>query len=75
MLATRPWIDVAQFAAYACQCKNLHLKPCERPPCRMNSNGNHEAAHLLRQMLDLGISRWHPDPLAAIKAAKRNGAA
>jgi hypothetical protein len=25
---------------------------------------------LLRQMLDLGISRYHPDPLAAIEAAQ-----
>jgi hypothetical protein len=25
---------------------------------------------LLKQMLDLGISRWHPDPLGAIEVAK-----
>jgi hypothetical protein len=24
----------------------------------------------LRRMLALGISRWHPDPLAAIEAAE-----
>jgi hypothetical protein len=31
---------------------------------------------LLKEMLDLGISKWHPDPVAEIEAAKkRTGAA
>ena len=34
-------------------------------------HGNKPALRLLQEMLDLGISRWHPDPLAAIEAAKR----
>jgi hypothetical protein len=34
-------------------------------------HGGEPALRLLQEMLDLGISRWHPDPLAAIEAAKR----
>ena len=34
-------------------------------------HGDKPALRLLQEMLDLGISRWHPDPLAAIEAAKR----
>jgi hypothetical protein len=26
-------VEVAKFAAYGCQCKVLHLKPWQSPPC------------------------------------------
>ena len=26
---------------------------------------------LLRQMLELGVSKWHPDPVGAIEAARK----
>jgi hypothetical protein len=35
------------------------------------SDGRKEAAALLKRMLSLGVSRWHPDPEAAIAAAER----
>jgi hypothetical protein len=60
----------ATFAAYSCQCAALDLKPWERPPCHADERDSDEAARLLRQMLALGISRYHPDPLAAIAAVK-----
>jgi hypothetical protein len=41
------------------------------PPYR---DGRDEAAALLRDMLALGISRWHPDPEAAIAEAERQQA-
>lgn len=77
------WFRVAQFAAFCCQTTNLHLKPWQEPPMwidpddpndKLNpqsSNGRHAAAKLLRQMRELGISDFHPDPLAAIEQAKR----
>lgn len=35
------------------------------------SDGRHQAAQLLRRMLALGVSKYHPDPLAAIEAAEK----
>ena len=35
------------------------------------SDGRREAAKLLQQMLAVGVSRWDPDPLAAIAAVER----
>ena len=76
----------AEHASYCCQCAALDLKPWQIPPMRIvdpdnpdvgrpsyqaATDGRHEAARLLREMFDLGISRWHPDPLAAIAAAKQ----
>ena len=79
-LKDEPWEDVATFAAYSRQCHTLHLKPWQVPPCWVDVDdsppqgtdygGHREAQRLLRDMLDLGISQWHPDPLAAIEAAK-----
>jgi hypothetical protein len=80
MLQERPWREVAEFAAYGCQCDALHLKPWQPPPCWAEIDdqdneagpisGRKAAAELLRRMLALGISHWHPDPLAAIEAAE-----
>jgi hypothetical protein len=33
MLEDRDWQDVAEFAAYCCQCDALELKPWQKPPC------------------------------------------
>ena len=43
------------------------------PPCRGDSEHHPDPAakKLLQQMLDLGISRYAPDPMAAIEQAKR----
>jgi hypothetical protein len=76
MLADRPWAIVATFASFSCQCRALHLKPYETPPCHCNNpdkpGPNYEdAARLQRRMLKAGVSKWHPDPLAAIAAGKR----
>jgi hypothetical protein len=85
MLKERPWQDVAEFAAYGCQCDALRLKPWQPPPCWAEVDdqdneagpisGHRAAAELLRRMLALGISRWHPDPLAAIETAEAGRAA
>jgi hypothetical protein len=75
------WWHALTFAAYHRQTNNLHLKPWETPPCHIDEDGiddaaddihgNKPALRLLKEMLDLGISRWHPDPVAAIESAKR----
>jgi hypothetical protein len=76
MLSERPWQEVAEFAVYSCQMINLKLKPWEFPPCWVEpaDREHRQAAKLLREMLALGISRFHPDPLTAITEAKRASA-
>lgn len=84
-LASEGWLRTAKFAAHRCQEKSLHLTPWECwPPCAVNVDdvdapgcahqGISKSAKLLRRMLALGISRWHPDPLAAIEAAESRAA-
>ena len=85
MLADTDRTEVGMFAAACCQRQALQLKPWQIPPCRIRDpdhpdrsrdrrygeiDGRYDAARLLRQMYDLGISRWHPDPLAAIEEKK-----
>ena len=85
MLKSDPWLSVGKFAAYSCQIASLRLEPWELAPVAVDpvnpdagradvqrsTDGRYEAAALLREMLSLGISRWHPDPKAAIAEAKR----
>jgi hypothetical protein len=66
--------------AYSAQAQNLGLKPWEEPPCVMDTRvpvrGTESEARmmkLLRLMLSRGISRWHPDPLAALAEANTKG--
>ncbi len=80
-LAKESWIKAATYAAFHCQMRALYLKPWQDPPCEIadvddpinpqHVSGHQQAAELLRQMLALGISRYHPDPLRAIAKAKR----
>ena len=80
-LKDEPWETVAEFCAYHCQMDSLNLKPWEIPPCEINNPddpddlprpyaGRYEAAKLLKRMLAAGVSKYHPDPLAAIAAAE-----
>ena len=79
-LKEEPWRDVAEFCALVCQGESLDLKPWMVAPCeicdpdkalQVHHDGRREAAALLKTMLALGVSRWHPDPLAAIAAASQ----
>jgi hypothetical protein len=62
--------DVATFACYCVQSDNLVLKLWQEPPCWANEFEAHPrdkaAQHLLRQMLRAGLSRYEPDPMAAL---------
>jgi hypothetical protein len=77
MLQMQPFDQVGAFAAGVCQVKNLRLKAWECPPCdSVTEPSNHYGARasevlLLRKLLALGLSRFEPDPLMAIKHAER----
>ena len=80
-LKDEPWIEVAQFAAYSVQIDALALKPWQDPPANLDEDAdepdnaarasNAAGRQLLRQMLAAGLSRYEPDPLAALAEAKR----
>jgi hypothetical protein len=86
MLAERSWMEVATFAAYSCQCDSIHPKLWQPVPCWIDNvdtlakgddgvYGYYQAARLLRRMLSAGLSKYEPDPLAALKAAERKATA
>jgi len=86
-LVSESWFEAALFASYYCQTDALSLMPWEWPPLwiddidealRSRSHAKkkiREAARLLQQMLRLGISKYHPNPLAAIAEAEVNAVA
>jgi hypothetical protein len=84
MLTCDPWEQVARFAAYCCQCDNLHLGPHQSPPCWATEAdlvadpndlediyGRRAAAVLRKRLLEAGLSAHEPDPIAALERAKR----
>jgi hypothetical protein len=77
-IAAKGWREAAESAVYHCQCRALCLRPWQEPPCVADADDPAErdkaAQKLLREMLALGVSRFHPDPLAAIEAAKQRKA-
>jgi hypothetical protein len=75
----RPWREVAEFAVYGCQMRNLNLRPAQCPPVWHNAeldldrnspfnNSVSAARALARRMEAAGISIYHPDPEAALAA-------
>lgn len=74
MLRDRDWEEVADFACYVCQCRALCLRPWQSPPSSVEEDDPDEhdkdAQKLLRKMLAAGVSRFDPDPLAALKKKK-----
>jgi hypothetical protein len=85
-LARDPWERVGEFAAYACQDSALHLKPWQWPPCWLRTDdaveralaapaldpkGLRVAGDLVRRLLAAGLSRYEPDPIAALERIER----
>ena len=80
-LEDQPWREVAEFAAYSCQIDALSLKPWQSPPIHIDEDADEPdsaerepdtaARKLLRRMLAAGVSRYDPNPLAALAGAKR----
>ena len=79
MLCDRTWKEVGTFAVGRCQDRNLNLKPWECPPyqTRLVDEPSDDwgcrpgEVALLKRMLRAGVSRFHPDPMAAIEAAEQ----
>jgi hypothetical protein len=69
----RPWEDVAKFAASVCQSNALNLKPWESPPCHPGPDpfGGDASVKLRERMDEAGVSPWHPDPMAALRAKRK----
>jgi hypothetical protein len=85
MLLKDGWGEAAQFAAYACQDRNLKLAPWQMPPVWVRGDpdailaapvtghdhrGLRQAALLLKRLLAAGLSRFEPDPEAALAKAE-----
>jgi hypothetical protein len=88
VLAEDGWQQAAETAAYHCQDARLHLKPWQPPPCWISNlagnlaagddgvGGRYAAAKLVQRLLAAGLSRFEPNPIAALEAAEtRNNAA
>lgn len=76
------WTDAAETATYALQCRALRLRPWEPPPCWIRDleadlaagddgvGGRFRAAKLTQRLLKANLSRFEPDPLAALAQAE-----
>jgi hypothetical protein len=76
MIKDHGWLYAAKFAAYSCQITNLRLKSWQPPPCCVADEneprvGEEISAKVLRRMVKLDISDWHPDPLAALEECEK----
>jgi hypothetical protein len=71
--------DLAIKAAYSCQTRNLKCKPWESPPMFGDAAPEHDGhvagAKLLKRLLDAGLSRYEPDPIAALAKVEPPAAA
>ena len=77
MLKDSSWHEVAIFACSNVQYQALCLKPWQTPPCFVDEDDPEERAQdaqlLLQRMLAAGISRYHPDPLTALRRSGGHG--
>lgn len=65
------WSERATWACYVLQYRNLNLRPWEPVPYEVDLDDDNpreaDARALLRRMLDLGMSRYDPNPSRALK--------
>jgi hypothetical protein len=74
VLRAEGFASAAHTAAYHCQFRALRLKVFQAPPIHTDAEinpqgrygGRPQEVELLRRMLSLGISQYHPDPLGEI---------
>ena len=57
MLKDASWIEVAEFAAYGCQNRSLHLLPWELPPCHGDSEHHPDPGS--EKVAGSNVGRWH----------------
>src|SRR4051812_48828825 len=60
-LAAEPWFEVAKFGAFTVQTELLGLRPDELPPGESHPDDASDTARVLKNLLDLGLSRYEPD--------------
>jgi hypothetical protein len=75
MLQERPWEAVGRFCATLLQGGSLRLKPWESAPAEVTNLDSRYpdermAAQLVQELSTLGLSKYEPDPLAAIERAR-----
>jgi len=80
LAAGEDWTDIGKSCAYHRQIVVLDLMPWQSPPCYADPGAlrepfgdpraARESAELLQRLLRLGLSRFEPDPLAAIAEAE-----
>jgi hypothetical protein len=68
--AAECWEKAAQFASYCLQIDNLGLRPWMDPPCYAEVRPDAEALKILLKLLGAGLSRYEPDPIAALAEAR-----
>jgi hypothetical protein len=66
---TPEWLELAQHLASNAQSHHLGLRPWQTPPIHADNHCKPEEIALLETMISLNISRYEPDPPAAIDAA------
>lgn len=75
LMKEKPLNEAMENAAYHCQHAALSLKTWQEPPCVADEDDPHPrdpgAQKLLRELLQHNISRYEPDPLAALHQVKR----
>jgi hypothetical protein len=71
-LKSEPWEDVARYASYCCQIDNLDLRPWQDPPMYAELRPDQpDPLALLVKLLGHWLSRFEPDPVAALARARR----
>jgi hypothetical protein len=66
-------LDLLAWQVAPLQIENPNRPDVGRDPAQAATDGRQQAAELLKQMLALGVSRYHPNPVKAIEEAKRKG--
>jgi hypothetical protein len=75
------FFEAGRLASYHCQYRALQLKPWEFPPIWIDDisatlkeppefKDRHRAAKLLQRLFAHGLSRYEPDPVAALERAE-----
>jgi hypothetical protein len=71
---SRTRLEVLKFCSFHRQMATLKLRPWDAPPCcaeRASDDDGGAAMRLLERMRKARVSKWHPDPLAAIEVAEK----
>jgi hypothetical protein len=76
-----PWADIARHAALSCQLQSMGLKPWQVASCEVEINQidppgdeHHRTRHAsltLERLLNSSLSRYEPDPPAALARVER----